>query len=236
MIGLDNTLVGIGLYTAAEASQLSNVPLRSIRRWMLGYSYSRHGDTHHQPAVWNAGGVRVDGTLGLTFLDLMEVRFVKAFRDAGVSWKVIRTASERAQKYFSQSHPFATQRFRTDGRGIFAEILDESGEKTLLDLFRSQFAFHRVVSPSLYAGLEFTANDQVARWFPLPRSKQIVIDPLRAFGQPIINATGVPTAVLAHAAKAEGSRHNVAKWYDVPLSAVNAAVRYQRSIEHRLAN
>src|SRR3546814_15438946 len=54
-------------------------------------------------------------------------------------------------------------------------------------------------------GIEFSPNDAPVRWWPMGKRSHIVIDPLRAFGQPITNGEGVPTTILAEAVVAEGS-------------------------------
>ena len=57
----------------------------------------------------------------------------------------------------------------------------------------------KVIEPSL-KNLEFE-SDVATRWWPLGRAKGVVVDPKRQFGQPIDDATGVPTSVLAQAAQ-----------------------------------
>jgi hypothetical protein len=118
----------------------------------------------------------------LSFRDLIELRFVKAFREFGLSLFTIRECFERAVEAVKDQRPFSTQRFRTDGKTIFLEITHDVREGELLDLKRRQGAFHRVVAPSLH-DLEFDANI-VARWFPLGMSRRtIVVDPARSVGR-----------------------------------------------------
>ena len=151
----DSNLLGIGLYTVAEASRLTGIPRASLRRWLRGYTYAAAGERHATSApVWQRQLPDIDGTLGLGFLDLIEARFVDAFRKWSVPWRVIRLCAERARSLIGSDHPFSSQRFRTDGRTIFAETVDESGEEQLLDLARSQLAFARIIGPSLYEGIE----------------------------------------------------------------------------------
>ncbi len=54
----------------------------------------------------------VDGQLALSFLDLIEVRFVDAFLENGVPWKTIRSAAINAMEYFGQGHPLSNKRFK----------------------------------------------------------------------------------------------------------------------------
>ena len=180
--------------------------------------------------IWHQRFSRIDGTIGLEFQDLIEVRFVDAFRKYHIGWTSIRLAARKAAELFETDYPFSTKRFRTDGRTIFAETMDETGETMLLDLVKSQYAFQKVVSPSLYAGIEFTEEETVARWWPLGKTRQVVIDPARAFGQPIVHDAGVPTSVLASAYAVEESVERVSTLYEVKPQAVVAAIEFEQQL------
>jgi uncharacterized protein (DUF433 family) len=144
----------------------------------------------------------------------------------------LRRARPRA---FRDRHPFSSLPFRTDGRTIFAEIINQAGEPQLLDLAQSQFAFARIIGPSLYAGVEFSNRDMPVRWWPLGRKTPVVIDPARSFGQPIVSTAGIPTAVLADAVAAEGSVESVARLFRLPAQSVRAAPRFEHELADRLA-
>lgn len=224
------TLVGIGLYTVPEAARLSRVPNQTIRRWMLGYADQRGGSARDVAPLWRSQVPRVDGTVGLSFLDLIEIRFVHAFRRHGVSLAVIRRTAERAYQIFGQDHPFTRTRFRTDGRSIFAEVLEETGRSRLLNVPTSQYAFRQVIEPSLYASLDISEGDDVLRWYPKYPKRQVVVDPDRSFGRPIVVHGGVPTEILAQAARAEDSERRAAKLFDVSVAAVRAAIAFEASL------
>jgi len=61
----------------------------------------------------------------LSFRDLIELRFVKTFRDLGVGLTTIRDCYRRAVDEIHDDRPFSTQRFRTDGKTIFLEITEK---------------------------------------------------------------------------------------------------------------
>jgi uncharacterized protein (DUF433 family) len=224
------SLIGLGLYTVPEASRLTNVSSQRIRRWVKGYTFSVRDERRSSEAVWTSQLPEIDEKVAVSFLDLMEIRFVSAFLDFGVSWPTVRLAALRAKELFESTHPFSTKRFRTDGKTIFAEILDERKDPALLDLVRKQYAFQRVIKQSLYAGLDFSNRDVVLRWWPMGRQKSVLIDPARAFGQPIIKASNIPTALLASAYAAERSYDRVAAWYDIEPRAVRDAVQFERKL------
>jgi hypothetical protein len=206
----DRALIGVGLYSLSEAERLTRVPASGIRRWLFGYRY-RQGEVG---PVWHGQIDPVDDTFALGFLDLIEIRFVHAFRQHGVGWRVIRDATKHAAEILGSDHPFATWKFRTDGKRIFAELGEATGDPVLIDSTRSQFAFHAVVAPSLYKGLEFSGEDEAVRWFPMWPKRQVVI-------------------VLAKAVEVEKSVERVARWYAVSLRAVKAAVEFEQRLAAR---
>ena len=206
-----------------------SVSRQTVVRWLRGYDYQdRSGARHHLDALWHPD-YGDDDVVEVSFRDLIELRFVKAFRDAGLGLPTIRACFERAVEEVKDDRPFSTQRFRTDGKTIFLEITHDVREGELIDLRRRQSVFHRLVAPSL-RDLEFDA-DVVARWFPLGITrKSIVVDPARAFGRPIVADGSVPTEIIFEAVKIEGSPEKVAKLYDVPLLAVRDAVAFQQQL------
>jgi uncharacterized protein (DUF433 family) len=228
-------LFGIGLYTVAEASRLTGIAPARLRRWLRGYTYDAGGRAATSGPVWRRQVPDIDGTVGLGFLDLIEARFVDAFRRASVPWPVIRRCAERARALIDSDHPFSSRRFRTDGRAVFADVVDKAGEQHLLDLAKSQFAFGRVIGPSLYAGIDFSDRDMPVRWWRLGLKTPVVIDPKRSLGQPIVSEAGIPTRTLADAVAAEGSIATVAQLFRVEPRSVGAALRFERQIAEPLA-
>lgn len=227
-MGTEQQLIGIGLYSFREASRLSHVKSQTIRRWVHGYRYSQNNVTRVSSPVWESDAPTIEGQDGISFFDLIEVRFVAAFRSFGVPWPEIRRAANEAREVFNTRHPFANERFRTDGRYIFLEMAKEPGHEAkgrLLQLGRSQYAFDKVIRPSL-RGVEYI-EEMAARWYPLHPKKQVVLDPKRSFGQPIVNKEGVPTEVLAKSALVEGSPRRTASIFDVSVSSVEAAVFFE---------
>jgi len=224
-------LIGVGLYTFQEASRLTNTSPQELRRWLKGYAHKASGSDKrvHSAPLWETelAESEVDG---ISFHDLLEVRFVQAFRKYGVSLQTIRIASEQARKIFNHPYPFTCKRFQTDGRTIFAAAIEETGEEQLLDLVKRQFAFAKIIEPSLYRGIEFGNDNLALHWYPVPRSKAIVLDPTIAFGKPIVTNGSVRTSILHDAFETEKNKQYVAKLYEVPISAVEAAIRFEERL------
>ena len=223
-------LIGIGLYTPAEASQLLGVRSAKIIRWLRGHDL--HGK--HYERLWQSQIDLGDNEVYLGFRDLMEVRVANAFIERGLSPQKVRRAIEIARQMIGEQRPLSTTRFRTDGRTVFLQVLKEDGSDSMIDLFRSQYAFREIIEPSL-KNIEFNAGGIPLRWWPLGKHARIVVDPQRAFGRPIESESSVPATVLAAAAKAEGSPEAAARIWSVSTASIRRAVEFQTACDQRLA-
>ena len=88
-------LIGIGLYTPAEAQRLLGVPSRKISRWLRGHRI-RERD---YPPLWTSQVGTDEGRLCLGFRDLMEVRVAAEFIRSGISPQRARAAIILARMY-----------------------------------------------------------------------------------------------------------------------------------------
>jgi uncharacterized protein (DUF433 family)/DNA-binding transcriptional MerR regulator len=226
-----------GAYSASEGLRLLNfhrgssparhVSRHTVARWLRGYDFGPDGEGHSEP-LWRPDYSNDDDVIEFSFRDLIELRFVKAFRDIGLALPTIRECYKRAADEVHDDRPFSTQKFRTDGKTIFLEITEGIQEAKLVDLRRRQNVFRTIVEPSL-KDLEFDAST-VARWYPLGVTrKSVMVDPTRAFGRPIA-ASGVPTEVLNQAVTVEGSIAKVVRLYDVTATEVKDAVAFEKKL------
>lgn len=217
-------LLGVGLYSLPEAATYTGIPAAQINRWVFGY---RAGGKNHS-GLWEPTLAELDEKT-LSFHDLLEVRFVNAFRQHGVSLQAIRAAAGHAREWFDQPYPFTCKRFQTDGRSVFATVLEETGDESLIDLVKRQYAFQQVIRESLYASIDYASDGEALRWFPLLRNKAIVLDPARHFGKPILDQSGVDTETIAAAWLAEDKNiRRVASIYDLTSAEVEAALKFER--------
>lgn len=179
------------VYTIAEAARLCVLPPAQVHRWI------RNSFT----LVHTTRRVGKHGDAGLDFLDLIEIRFVKAFLDVSVTWHVLRAGYERMAAMLRVDHPFATKKFFADGPAVLKSI----AEPVLLEAAESHVVFSGI-EERYFGGresLDFNDDNMAARWWPVGRKRLVVIDPERSFGQPIVSMEGVPTAVLYKAYVAE---------------------------------
>jgi uncharacterized protein (DUF433 family) len=219
--------LGIGLYTAAEASRLLDLPVAKVRRWLGGY---RGAEKDYAP-LWTPQLPKLEGQLGLGFLDLMQVRLVaRIVEETDISLQKLRRALALARELVDHSHPLTTASFRTDGHRLFVEIGRETDTPHLYDLLGKQYGFHRIIEPSFK---DVDLDLEITRWWPLGKQRSVVLDPQRSFGTAIASHSGISTAALALAAERHGSPREVARWYP---PATQREVRDAIAFERRLAS
>ncbi len=216
-------LINQGLYTVPEAARLLRDSPQRIRGWIAGYPR-----TKAEPILKNDIGW-LDDDLAFSFANLMELRFIQYFAGQKVSVRAIRGMAREAEKILRHPHPFATKTiFQTDGRKIFAQIAEETGDRKLYDLRDKNWAMLTIMERSLHVGVEYNPSGDAAIWQPRAEYPNVIVHPAIAFGQPVIRGEGIPTRTLYEAFQAEkNSVANVAKWFGVKPSVVNDAVGFE---------
>jgi uncharacterized protein (DUF433 family) len=222
--------IGQGIYSVSDVARLTGIDNRKVARWVRGYEYHNKSGSGAVEPVFRSDYKSVKGKVGLSFLDLVEIRFVDAFRKHGVSWRAIRIASLKAAEMLNCDHPFSMRRFLTDGKTIVARIAREQGDVELIDLISDQFEFDKIIAPYLYEGLDFSGHDTATRWWPLGRKRSIVIDPRRSFGKPILDKYNIPTSTIAASYKGNKSYSEIAKWFEIDPRSVKEAIDFERQL------
>jgi uncharacterized protein (DUF433 family) len=211
-----------GFFSIADAARLLQVSQPSIRGWLNGYANSEAGPVIERDFA---------ETRTVSFLDLMELRFIAFFRSQKVSMPTLRRAAERARQEWHAHHPLAlsSSRYVTDRKSIFARSAEETGDQVTWDMATGQHEMWETIEQTIETGVVFDPSTYLAMsWHPRPdQFSNVIIDPRIAFGRPTVEGTGVPTSALFRQWKAEGRKDPVAKWFQVPVEAVTTAVGYE---------
>lgn len=225
-----------GFYTVSEATRLIEVGnRRRILGWLQGYPKRTTGaliSRDYQP---------IGNKQEMSFLDLLEVRFIEHFREQGVHIQTLRRCVETAREIWQTPKPLATSyirfRARKDGRDVLAEEVlrpaaEEYNDPKLLGLFARQYEIYAVIRDTLDKGVSFDPHSHFAvRWVPRPNKfPDIIVDPTVAYGRPT-GPSKVPTAVLYSAWIAEGRKLDpVADWYEIPITEAKMAIDFEQEI------
>ncbi|MEQ8585139.1 MAG: DUF433 domain-containing protein [Thalassobaculaceae bacterium] len=211
-----------GFFSVADAARLIGVSRQTVRGWLNGYANSQSGPVVDRDFA---------GTRTISFLDLMELRFISIFRSQGVSMPTLRQAAENARHDWRVKHPLAlsSEHYVTDRRKVFARTAKETGDQQTWDMATGQHEMWNTIEQTIERGILFDPKTYLARtWRPHPSEfPNVIIDPRIAFGKPVVEGTVVPTEVLFRQWKADGAKERVARWFEVSPSDVTTAIEYE---------
>lgn len=164
----------------------------------------------------------------LSYMQLIEVAVVAAFRKAGISLKRIRDAREYIQKQLETEYPFAQYRFKTEGKHLLVDYQQIEGEKGrdkhLVADEQGQLEWNEIIGP-LLKEFEYEHDGVVIRWHVAGASSPIIIDPRLSFGAPTVK--GTPTWVIAGRWNAGESISDIAKDFGLDRGAVQRALDFE---------
>jgi uncharacterized protein (DUF433 family) len=221
-----------GFYTVRDAARLIEVGnARRIHGWLKGYAHRTAGPLIHRDYE------PINERQELSFLDLMEIRFIEHFREQGIRLQTLRRCMETAREVWKTEKPFATERIRFIARNdrrdilveeVFRPVAKETGDPKLWSLVTAQYQLFKTIRIQIDNGLTFDTTTLLATtWKPRPdQFPDIVIDPSVAYGEPT-GPSKVPTRIIYSALRAGETAASIADWYKLPLGEVDTAIRFE---------
>ncbi|MEX6633480.1 hypothetical protein [Hyphococcus lacteus] len=219
-------LLEMGIYTIPDVAELVEATQEDVRIWVEGKK------NRQDPVITNQLG-RVGGKTAVSFANLMELRFIARFSNAGVRLNEIRNIMDEAKELLDHPHPFATRSvFKTDGRKIVAELARKNGLNLIYDLRSTNYEMPSVVMKSFKENVIFDPDGEAIQWTPRPDiAPNVIVHPCIAFGHPVLKRSQIPTETLAKSVKVEGNIGFVADIYDISERYVREAVKFEASLE-----
>jgi len=216
------------LYTLAEASRFLGVPTSTFGTWAKGYVRRPSGrpPVHGDRIVTSVDAAR--NFPSIPFIGLAEGMVLAAFRRGGVSLQHIRKAVSILDGEIGIEHALASQRVYTDGAVILFDYADAQQDAELAGLtevISRQRVFAAVVREYLQRieyGKDGWAEQLVS---PSTRDRIVVVDPRRAFGQPIFVHGAEPVESVVSRWKAGEPLAHVARDFGVPAADVEDYLR-----------
>ena len=217
-------------YSVSEAAGFLFLPTATLRSWVAGRSYpTASGPKRFRPIIRVGHG----RPALLSFRNVVEAHVLSAIRrEHGVELREVRRALDYVGREFSSEHPLADHEFQTDGIHLFVEQYgrlvnaSEEGQIAMRELLEAHL--RRVdrnpsgVPIRLYPFTRFRTFDE-------PRS--VAIDPMVAFGRPVLIGTGIPTEVVADRFNAGESIDELAEDYGRTRGEIEEAIRFERHAE-----
>lgn len=213
------------VYGMSQAARLLGLRTDGLRRWIDGYE--RHGKLY-APVIRER---RTSDDL-VTWGEFIEAGYLREYRAKQVSLQYLRPVIGFLRERLQVKYPLATLRPYTSGKALALEAQDFVGldpELSIVVIGRDGSLTLTDPAVAFLDKVEFDAAEGVAeRLFPLGRTKPIVLDPDRGFGEPTVPTVGVRTEILAELVDAGEEPARVAEIYAMPVTDVEAAVAFER--------
>jgi len=210
----------VPLYTAAEAARFLGVPSSTFSTWAKGYIRRPSGraEVAGVPILTSVPGER--GFPTVPFVGLAEGIVLAAFRKAGVSLQHIRRAVTVLEREIGVDHALASRRLYTDGAVILFDYAESEHDDELTVVVTQQRVFSPIVEEYLQR-IEHGRDGWAVRVAsPVTARPIILVDPRRAFGQPIFVHGAAPVDSIVGRVKAGDPIAEVADDFGVPEADV----------------
>jgi uncharacterized protein (DUF433 family) len=206
------------VYEAVEAARLLDLPVRTLRNWLDGYS--GRGKSY-RPVI----RVAPTGSDILTWGEFVEAGYLNEYRRVHkISLPEIRSYIDKWRGALGVPYPLAHEKpYAGPGPGLVEQGEGSDGEPVMWrhrdgQLMMTKWA-ERFVNK-----VEF--GPQVARrYFPAGKEHPVVIDPRRSFGAPTVE--GVRTEVLFEMFLAGEPVDEIAAGYELDRNLIEAAIRFE---------
>jgi uncharacterized protein (DUF433 family) len=213
-------------YGASEAARYLRLPAATLRTWLVGRDYAK-GDTRAHPLIKPASS----RPLQLSFYNLIEAHVLRGFRtEHGVALVEFRKALAYAERKLHIPRLLLSSELRTHGGQVFLHRYVE-----LINLSASgQLAMRKTFEEHLQR-VEWDEWQFPVRLYPYIDStrrfaeRPVAIDPLVAFGRPMMRRAGVSTAAIADRIDTGETVGALAEDYDLSRKEIEQAVCYSRA-------
>lgn len=208
-----------GIYTLPEVSRILRLPYYKVNKWVNSYWDTKLGASFESKYSWT-----VKNSKAVSFHTLIEFYVLILLAESGVSTKCVLHAHVELSKLYNTAFPFAQKSIldgiRTTGKKVFVEtkdgILSLDGNKQFnLDFIRVFFR-----------NLDFDNELIASRFWPLGKDRNIVVDPMRQFGHPVIGATNIYPETLFNLYKAGEPIEFIAFTYEIDMAHVRDAIEF----------
>jgi uncharacterized protein (DUF433 family) len=214
-------------YPLSEAARYLRLAPATLRTWVVGREYpTERGKAFFKPLIELPDSAQP----ALSFSNLVEAHVLRSLRaEHAVSIKAVREALAYAEDAFEIDRLLLSPELRAGAGELF---LDRYGQ--LVDLSRSgQLAMRKLLDAYLNR-IDRDVSNVPIQLYPfvraeIPDERRIAINPLVAFGRPVIARKSISTAAIAGRIDAGESADEVAADYGLDRTEIEDAVLYERA-------
>ncbi len=206
----------VGLLDISDAARFLGIGRSRFQRWA-------RGDAHDAPLLDIVSAV--PGQARVPFIAMAEAHVLEALRQAGVRPTRIRPALNRLAGEFGRDYVLASRNLATDGIDVLWDFSRTSEGEGLMDGRTGQMVMREIVAD--YLTYVTWADDGYPSMLQLRicEPSKVVMDPYRAFGQPIFQASRSRVRDVANMLNAGEDPQVVADEHGVSIEEVRTAAR-----------
>lgn len=205
-----------GLLDMSDAARFLDIPRATFSRWARGYA--RGAPLLH---IVEASPRQAQ----VSFIAMAEAHVLEALRKAGVRPARIRPALNRLAKEFGREYVLVARNLATDGIDVLWDFSRTSEGQGLMEGGTGQMVMREIVED--YLQYLTWADDGYPEMLELRNCQpsKVVMDPYRAFGQPIYVGSRARVRDVANMLKAGEDPQVVADEHGVSIEDVRTAAR-----------
>ncbi len=212
--------IGTGIYTIPDIASILRLSPAKVRRWMKEYWNEKFSDNGKTTFTNGTGKEQITN-----FYTLIEFYTFYQLRLLGVSSFRINKAHEVLANLHKTKYPFAKSNILTDGKKVF--FSGEIGEIIHADK-SLQINIKEILEP-FCRSIDFDVNSLATRFYPLGKNHEVIVDPNRQFGQPIIGDTNILTETVFDLYQAGEPIKVIANIFELTSKQVNDAIDFHRN-------
>ncbi len=204
------------LFTLRESAAYLDVPTSTLHQWV------RPSDGPGLVTIFPRAG----RSATVPFVGFAEAYVLSVLRHAGVPMQRIRPAVSRLSEEFGLDHALASQRVYTDGAELIFDYASASDDDALLTVVRTGQEHLTEVIRGYLKRISY-GGDGWAEQIQLPAytAAGVIVDPDRAFGQPLVIHGGARVEDLVDRFRAGDSVSDIAEDFGVPQDEVEDVIR-----------
>lgn len=216
--------LGEGIYTLPDIGQILGLPYYKVHKWIKEYWDTILANDFDETYSWHDGKSRAVG-----FHTLIELVVFSQLNEAGIKPKAILNAHKELSDTFNTQYPFATsyviKGMFTDGFKIYFKESEEGSIYTLDENKQFNLKFIQ----DFFKNIDFGEDELASKFWPMGRSKSIVVDPHHQCGQPVIEGTNVSADAINTMYKSGEKLEFIAYLYELKANQIKDALEFCKS-------
>lgn len=217
--------LGEGIFLMKDVAKILQLDYNKVYRWIVGYwKTGLNGDIDYTFGE--------DGNKAINFYSLIEFYTFFKLREKGVSSSEIKKFHASLVEDLKTPYPFAIaneyfvenrKTKKTKKTFVYYKYCD-----SLIKFSKKkQFSFDFL--DSFLEKIEFDDNNMAVRFYPLDKSKNVVVDPRHQFGQPTIAGTNIKTQTIYSLYNGGETLENISYLYNLSHEKVRDAISFQNA-------